>query len=464
MSIEQILAILIFAVMFIAIMSGKIHRFIPALVGAGCTAVLILALVDCGPQTLWHVLRPYDFFHGSWWFHQGAAEVSHGTSVCGGPEIGGVNWQTIVFIGGMMIMVEGLGAAGFFRWLCLFVAKLVNYKVVPILITFMLLSGFLSMFIDSITVLLFLAVVTIELARLLKFDPVPLIIAEIFAANVGGSATMSGDPPNIIIGTALGYTFTDFLVNTGPIAWICMGLTLVLFYFFFRKILSSRPADTTNGQSAYPQPHEAITNHRQFRISTAIFLVVVILLVTHAQSGLSVALIGVIAALLTLVTAPRHIGHIIRGLDWRTLLFFLGLFVTVGGLEATGVLEKLAELIADASGGEILIVIPFILWISAFASAIVDNIPFAATMVPVIKSLSVSQSLDLHPMAWTLALGTDIGGNATPIGASANVVGTAIAEKEGYPITWGRFCKYAIPSMLLAVALCNIYLIVRYAL
>lgn len=464
MSIEQILAILIFAVMFIAIMSGKIHRFIPALVGAAFTAVLILALVDCGPKALWHVLRPYDFFHASWWFHQGAAEVSHGASVCGGPEIGGVNWQTIVFIGGMMIMVEGLGAAGFFRWLCLFVARLVNYKVVPILVTFMLLSGFLSMFIDSITVLLFLAVVTIELARLLKFDPVPLIIAEIFAANVGGSATMSGDPPNIIIGTALGYTFTDFLVNTGPIAWICMGLTLVLFYFFFRKILSSPPADTTNGQASYPQPHEAITDHRQFRISTAIFLIVVILLVTHAQSGLSVALIGVIAAILTLVTAPRHIAHIIRGLDWRTLLFFLGLFVTVGGLEATGVLEKLAELIADASGGEILIVIPFILWISAFASAIVDNIPFAATMVPVIKSLSASQSLDLHPMAWTLALGTDIGGNATPIGASANVVGTAIAEKEGYPITWGRFCKYAIPSMLLAVALCNIYLIVRYAL
>jgi len=464
MNIEQILSILIFAVMFIAIMSGKIHRFIPALVGAGFTALLILALVDCGPKALWHVLRLYDFVDPSWWYHSGAAEVSHGTSVCGGPEIGGVNWQTIVFIAGMMIMVEGLGAAGFFRWLCLFVAKQVNYRVVPILVTFMLLSGFLSMFIDSITVLLFLAVVSIELARLLKFDPVPLIIAEIFAANVGGSATMSGDPPNIIIGTALGYTFTDFLVNTGPIAWIGMIVTLIMFYFLFRKVLSSQPAGEPGSQPSYPQPHEAITDHRQFRISTAIFIVAVVLLVTHAQSGLSVALIGVIAAALTLVTAPKHLKPIIRGMDWRTLVFFLGLFVTVGGLEATGVLEKLAELIGDASGGEIMIVIPFILWISAFASAIIDNIPFAATMVPVIRSLSVTQNLDLHPMAWSLALGTDIGGNGTPIGASANVVGTAIAEKEGYPITWGRFCKYALPAMLLTVALCNIYLIVRYAL
>jgi len=134
-------------------------------------------------------------------------------------ESHGVNWQTIIFIGGMMVMVESMGEVGFFRWLCFYVAKLVNYKVVPILITFMLLSGFLSMFIDSITVLLFLTTVVIELARMLKFDPIPMIIAMIFAANTGGSATMSGDPPNIIIGTALGYTFTDFVVNTGPIAW-----------------------------------------------------------------------------------------------------------------------------------------------------------------------------------------------------------------------------------------------------
>jgi len=465
MDLEQYLAIIIFAVMFIVIMSDKFHRYVPALAGAAVTSLLLLVALDSGPTNVWHVLRLYDFFEPSWWFHRGAAELHTGTSVNGGPEIGGVNWQTIVFIGGMMVMVEGLGAVGFFRWLCLWVARLVNYKIIPILITFMLLSGFLSMFIDSITVLLFLAVVTIELARLLKFDPVPLIMAEIFAANVGGSATMCGDPPNIIIGTALGYTFSDFAANTGPIAWIGMIFALAMFYLFFRKVLTRRTSDDANGEPThYPAPSEAITDRRQFKINTAIFLVIVVLLVTHAQSGMSVALIGVTAAALTLITARRdQLNHIVKGIDWRTLVFFFGLFVTVGGLEATGVLEKLANLIGDASGDNLMIVIPLILWISAIASAVVDNIPFAATMVPVIKNLSLTQGLNLDTMAWTLALGTDIGGNATPIGASANVVATAIAHKEGYHISWGRFCKYAIPAMIVVVGLCHLYLVLRYA-
>jgi Na+/H+ antiporter NhaD/arsenite permease-like protein len=464
MEFEQILAMIIFLVMFIAIMSGKLHRFIPALCGALLTGIMILAVVDGGPDKFWDVLRLGDFVDGGWWFGKHSAEAVHEAS--GAIEIGGVNWQTIVFIGGMMTMVEGLGAVGFFRWICFLVAKVVRYKVIPILVMFMLLSGFLSMFIDSITVLLFLSMVTIELSRLLKFDPVPMIIAEIFAANCGGAATMCGDPPNIIIGTALNYTFFDFFVNTGPIAWLGMIITLVMFYFFFRNVLS-KPFGVAPGESAeaerYPDPSEAIVNPTLFKINSAIFLLVVVLLVSHSATGMSVALIGVIAAALTLIAARGQIPHIIKGIDWRTLLFFFGLFVTVGGLEATGVLEKLAHFIEDASGGSINIVIPFILWISAIASAIVDNIPFAATMVPVIKSLSSTPGLSLPTMAWTLALGTDIGGNATPIGASANVVGTAIAEREGHPIGWGRFCKYTIPGMILVVGLCNLYLILRYA-
>jgi Na+/H+ antiporter NhaD/arsenite permease-like protein len=327
----------------------------------------------------------------------------------------------------------------------------------------MLLSGFMAMFIDSITVLLFMASVTIELARLLKFDPVPIIIAEIFAANTGGSATMCGDPPNIIIGTAFGYTFTDFAINTGPIAWIGMLLSLGFFYFCFRKILtSSRSPDSNTSLSRYPEPGEAIVNPRLFKINTGIFILVVILLVTHAQTGLSVALIGCIAAFLTLLAAAKRAPHLIKRLDWRTLLFFVGLFICVGGLEETGVLKMLAQYIGDVSGGSLILVVPIILWISAFASAIIDNIPFAATMVPVIASLSQSPALKLPTLSWALALGTDIGGNGTPIGASANVVGTAIAEREGYPISWGRFCKYAMPAMILVVALCHLLLVVRY--
>lgn len=452
LALDQILAVTIFLIMFIAIVVGKVHRFIPALIGAALTIIVVLLIILKSPEAVLHVLSLEQLGQFRFWI-PGQAHI----------ESYGVNWQTIIFIGGMMTMVEGLGAVGFFRWLCLYVAKKVKYQVVPILVIFMLLSGFLAMFIDSITVLLFLASVTIELARLLKFDPVPVIIAEIFAANCGGAATMCGDPPNIIIGTAFGYTFTDFAVNTGPIAWAGMLMTLGFFYLAFRKILtSSQQGNSDSLPNQYPEPRDAIIDPRLFKISTAIFIFVVILLITHAQTGLSVAIIGVIAAFLTLLATGRGALHIIRRVDWRTLLFFIGLFVCVGGLEETGVLKMLAAYIGDMSRGSILLVIPIILWVSAFASAIVDNIPFAATMVPVIRQLSQTQGWSLPTLAWTLALGADIGGNATPIGASANVVGTAIAEKEGYPISWGRFCKYAFPAMIMVVALCWLLLVVRY--
>ncbi|HEY91606.1 MAG TPA: ArsB/NhaD family transporter [Dehalococcoidia bacterium] len=446
--VSQIVAIVIFIVMFVAVISDKWHRFIPALVGAGFTIVVVFLIIMKSPESVFNVLSFGQLIEPAFWVPGDGHFESHG-----------INWQTVVFIGGMMVMVEGLGEVGFFRWLCLYVAKLVNYKVVPILIAFMLLSGFLAMFIDSITVMLFLATVTIELARLLKFDPVPIIIAEIFASNVGGSATMSGDPPNIIIGTAFGYSFFDFVTNTGVIAWIGMIAVVIFFYFAFRKALKESQGEVD--ESNYPDPSEAIVNPRAFGINTGIFAFVVLLIVTHAETGIAVSLIGVIAAALTLIAGYRKVGHLMKRVDWKTLLFFIGLFICVGGLEETGVLKILAEFIAEVSGGNLMIVIPLILWISAFASAIVDNIPFAATMIPVLRGLA-STGLPLPAMAWTLALGSDIGGNATPIGASANVVGTAVAAREGYPISWGRFCKYALPAMIIVVGMCWLYLTIRY--
>lgn len=451
---SQIGALAIFIAMFIAITTGKVPRYIPALIGGALTILIVFLIILREPQAVVRVLNFGQIGTAGFWYPGHTGEVSHG-----------VNWQTIIFIAGMMIMVEGLAVVGFFRWLCLYVARLVNYKVVPILVAFMLLSGFLSMFIDSITVMLFLATVTIELARLLKFNPVPIIIAEIFASNVGGSATMSGDPPNIIIGTSLGYSFLDFLRNTGIIAWVGMAVSLVFFYFVFRRQLaaSQEPSD---GHRQLPDLAQVITDHTHFFINTGIFLLVIVLLVTHAQSGISVATIGTIAAVLTLGFAAmkrtgRHI-RIVSQLDWQTLLFFFGLFVCVGGLEETGVLTTLAKFIGDAAGGSLALVLTIILWVSAFASAVIDNIPFAATMVPVIVNLSRASGFALPPQAWALALGTDIGGNGTPIGASANVVGMAIAEKAGYHISWGKYCKYALPAMILVVGVCWAYLILRY--
>ena len=451
MTLSQIAATAIFLLMFIAIIWGKVHRYIPAIVGGAMVLIVVFLGIERSPDLITRVLNMGQLWHFRFWF-PGTAHI----------ESSGINWQTIIFIGGMMVMVEGLGKVGFFRWLCLLVAKLVNYRVIPIFISFMLLSGFLAMFIDSITVLLFMASVTIELARLLKFDPVPVIIAEIFAANTGGSATMCGDPPNIIIGTAFGYTFFDFAMNTGPIAWSGMIVALLFFYLVCRRTLARIQNSNIDMSQKYPAPKDAITNSRLFKINTSIFLVVVILLITHAQTGISVALIGVIASVLVLGFAGKDASHILKGVDWKTLVFFIGLFVCVGGMEETGVLKILAEYIGNASGGNMALVVPIVLWLSAFASAIVDNIPFAATMVPVIRGLSETAGFSLHTLSWTLALGTDIGGNATPIGASANVVGAAIAEREGYPVSWVRFLKYSVPSTILLTALCWFYLSVRY--
>ncbi|MFH1647934.1 MAG: ArsB/NhaD family transporter [Chloroflexota bacterium] len=451
LSLSQVLAIVIFGLVLAVIISDRFPRYIPALVGGALMIFVVFLGVQRSPEAVWNVLNLAPL--GQWAFWVPGREHI---------ESYGVNWQTIIFIGGMMVMVAGMERVGFFRWICLYAARLVGCRVIPLLLSFMLISGFLSMFIDSITVLLFLSMVTIELARLLKFDPVPVIVAEIFAANTGGAATMSGDPPNIIIGTGLGYTFADFAVNTGIIAWVSMIFTLIYFYFIFRRSLK-QGTDPGEIMKVCPLPASAITDRRLFKIDIGIFILAVILIVTHAQTGLSIGLIGVIAAVLTLLTDVKDIKHVFKAVNWQALLFFLGLFICVGGLEETGVLEIIARFIGQASGGKITIAIPLILWISAFASAIVDNIPFAATMVPVIKELSVVGAMSLPTLAWALALGTDLGGNATPIGASANVVGTSIAHKEGYPISWGRFLKYAFPPTLIVVGISHAMLIWRYA-
>jgi Na+/H+ antiporter NhaD/arsenite permease-like protein len=446
--------------MFGVIMWGKIHRYIPALIGAALVIVVVFIIVMRDASLVVSTFNFGQLVQANFWY-PGHHPI----------ESKGVNWQTIIFIAGMMLMVEGLAKVGFFRWMCLYVARLVKFKTIPILIAFTVMSGFLSMFIDSITVMLFLASVSIEMARLLKFDPVPLIIAEIFASNVGGSATMSGDPPNIIIGTALGLSFVDFIENAGLIAWAGMIATVIFFYFAARKVLMKKlpaaagtSAPEGNESPVYPSPGEAIKSPFLFGIHVFIFLLTIILLVTHAQSGLSVAAIGIIAAALTLLAAGKDWLHIVKKLDWKTLLFFIGLFVTVGGLEHTGLLAALADYIGDISNGSTFIVLTIIIWLSAILSAFIDNIPFAATMVPVISNLAISSGIPIGPLAYTLALGTDIGGNGTPIGASANVVGTAIAEREGHPISWGRYCKYGVPSTIIVVALCWLLVIVKYVM
>ncbi|MDD5509233.1 MAG: SLC13 family permease [Dehalococcoidales bacterium] len=448
---SQIVTLCIFIGVFTFLIIGKVQRFIPVLIGAALTILVVFLGILRSPDTAIGVLNFAEIGRPTFWIAGHEPIMAHG-----------VNWQTIFFIGGMMVLVEGLRAVGFFRWLCLYTARMVNYRIIPISIVFMLLAGVMSMFIDSITVLLFMASVIIELARILKFDPVPLIIATIFAANVGGSATMAGDPPNIIIGTSLGYTFNDFVVNTGPIAWTGMAAAVGYFYWRLRRDYAHTAVISANTAETQLKPQDAIINHRLYKIQLAIFITVVFLIITHAQSGLSMAMIGIIAALATIAAMGKETPSIMKGVDWRTLLFFIGLFICVGGLEETGILHLIAGFIGTTSGGNPFTMITIILWGSACASAVVDNIPFAATMVPIIVRLSQATGVALPSLAWPLALGADIGGNATPIGASANVVGVAIAEKAGYRVSWGRFLKYSLPITIIVLSICMLMLVTRY--
>ena len=445
----QIMAVVIFLVMFLLIVTEKLERHVVTLLCGLLTLILVFGLGMHSMDAIVNTLNFKEIGTIDFWYHTG--ETSESSS--------GINWATIIFIAGMMIMVEGMGRVGFFRWLCIRIAKLVHYKTIFIFVTFMIMSAILSMFIDSITVILFLAAVTVELAQLLKFNPVPMILAEIFCANLGGSATMCGDPPNIIIGTSLGFSFADFITNTGVMAGLSLILAMLYFYLIFRKELSTGEAVD---ESVYPDPKEAITDRKGFIISCIIFLCAVVMLVTHAQTGLSVAFIGLFIAVVTLLAAGKEAMHLIKKVDYKTLVFFIGLFVVVGGLEQTGILEVIAGFIGQISGGNIRLMIAIIIWGSAIASAFIDNIPFAATMIPVIKSLAATQGVDLSVLAWTLSMGTDIGGSATPIGASANVVGTAVAAKEGYPIGWGKYCKVMAPATVLVVIISMVFIFVRY--
>ena len=433
--VAQILAVIIFLAMFVLIVLEVWERHIITLGCGMLTLVLVFGLGMHSMSAVLETLNLGSFFTSHFWYTAGqSAEASSG-----------INWETIVFVAGMMIMVEGMARVGFFRWLCMRLAKMVKYKVVPLFVTFMVLSGILAMFIDSITVILFLAAVTIELSQLLKFNPVPMILAEVFCANLGGSATMCGDPPNIIIGTSLGYSFTDFLTNTGVIAGISLVVVVLYFYLVFHKELRASEAAAAGSNQTYPDPSEAITDKKGFIISTVIFLCAVVLLVTHAQTGLTVSCIGVFISIVTLIAAGKDALKLIRQIDYKTLLFFI-----------------MANFIGDISNGNLMLMIAIILWISAIASAFVDNIPFAATMIPIISSLSAAQSVDLSILAWALAMGTDIGGSATPIGASANVVGIATAAKAGHMIKWGKYCKVMAPATIIVVGISMLMIYARY--
>ncbi len=420
----KILAVAIFAITYGLIMSNKIDRTIAALAGA---VMLYLFGVLKGEQILEKI-----------------------------------NWEALGLIFGMFVLVGALRESGFFRWIGLKTLKAAKFNVIRIFLLFSILAVFLSAFMDSITVLLFMSSLTIEVCAMMGINPIAFIVSEICSANIGGSATMIGDPPNIIIGTGCGLSFTDFVLNTGLVAVAVFAVNIIFFYFWYKRELKSAKVKDVKELEKL-NPDDAIKDLHLMKAGLAALAIAVALLVMHSTLHIPIAFIGLFGASIILITGGRKMPEVIEKLDWLTLIFFACLFIVVGGLEETGVLAMVASYMAKMGGGPVVIIM-LLLWASAFISAFVDNVPFAATMVPIIKDLAANPALGLPlpTMSWALALGTDIGGNATPIGASANVVGLAVAEKSGFRVSWGYYCKVGFASMAVAIAVCALVVWLRY--
>jgi Na+/H+ antiporter NhaD/arsenite permease-like protein len=379
-----------------------------------------------------------------------------------------VNWETIGLLLGMFIIAVVLSDAGFFSYLAFVLAKKLNYNPQTMLIVFPLLAGLLAAFIDSITVMLFLAALTIEIAKILRFDPVPLVVAEVVIANTGGASTLIGDPPNVILGTQLGFGFNEFVVNNGPIAVVAALLSVGVLFLMQRNAVTPSAEIDTSVLSAI-RPERTITNKRMLRLGLGALFLAVVLLITHGyiqqvyHIPITVALAALIPAFVLLLFGGRDTEAVLKKVDYDVLLFFIGLFIIVGGLEKTGVIGMFANGLVSFAAGNNAVLLSVLLWGSGFASGVVDNVPFALTMSYVIRDMSfVPSILATSMMVWAVSLGTDIGGNLTPIGASANVIAYSSLEKHGTRMGWVRWIKIAAPPTLVALVLCNLLLYVKY--
>ena len=376
-----------------------------------------------------------------------------------------VAWEALGLIFGMFILVAALTESGFFRWVGLHALQAAHYRPPRIFVLFCGLAAVLAAFMDSLTVMIFMASMTMEVCRVLGLRPTPFLIGQITSANIGGAATMVGDPPNVIIGTSLNLGFLDFAANTGFIALFVFATNLGFFYLHFRRTATRIPTASTPTSSADGgalNPFSAVKDVRLMRISLVAFAFTVTLLVLHQVLDVVVAFVALLGATFVLILGGRDMPELVSKIDWHTLLFLGGLFVIVGGLEKTGALHDVAQGLGGLAGGNRALLLTLLLWPAALLSTVLDNVPFTAAMVPVIRDLAATQGVPIGPLAWTLAMGVDVGGNATPIGAAANVVGLAVAEKGGLHVRWREYLSVAVPATVVSIVVVNLLLVLRY--
>lgn len=440
----QYLAGALFIIAYAVIASEKIHKTKVALVGA--TLMLLLRIV-----------------------HQ---DVAFGEA----DVPSAVDWNTIFLLIGMMIIVAVMRRTGVYGWLAIKAAKLSQGRAMPMIFLFSGITALLSAMLDNVTTVLLIAPVTILIAETLGISPIPLLICEILASNIGGTATLVGDPPNIMIGSAADLGFMTFLVNLTPPVIIIFPAYVFTVKFMFEKDLTV-PEEKRREIEELDEA-KSITDWPLLKRSLLFLGLTFLGFMVHEYVHLEPATMALMGASLLLLFAQVKVEEVLREVEWPTIFFFIGLFVMVGGLEQVGIIRMLSQKTLDFSQGNFKMLAIIIMWFSAFASAIVDNIPFVATMNPLLidmahelqaqgvlvadAGMSILKTPPMLALWWSLALGACLGGNGTIIGASANVVVAGIAEQNGYPIHFMKYLRYGLPLMIESIVIAMIYVYFRY--
>jgi Na+/H+ antiporter NhaD/arsenite permease-like protein len=374
----------------------------------------------------------------------------------------GIDLNVIFLLAGMMVLAGIVRRTGVFGWMAVRAARLASADPYRVLVVMTIVTALASAFLDNVTTVVLIGPVTLFLAAGLGMNPLPLIISEILASNIGGAATLIGDPPNILIGSAAGLDFNAFLFNLAPLMIILLVLYLIAARWIFRGQLG---ADVERSRTLLAlDEREMIVDPRLLRRSLVVLGLTLVGFVLHGPLGYepaTVALTGAVALMLVTRQDPREV---LREVEWPTLFFFIGLFMLVTGIIQIGVVEAAAGVVADLTGGALAGTAVLVMWFSAGASAVIDNIPYAATMTPLVQQLAAGQGHHGDVLWWALAIGTDLGGNATIIGASANVVLAALSDREGHRISFGTYLRYGLPITFASILVSTAYLWLRYLL
>ena len=417
-----LLALIVFIASFIGILSNKIHRTI--VVWIGCIAMLIIG-------RYYNVLNESNFFSF-------------------------IDFNVIGLLLGMMIMVAILEFSGFFEFAAVKVAKISKGKKWLLLVLLGTLTTLISLVVDNTTAIIIIAPLTIKIADRLNISAIPLLMGEALLSNIGGVATLIGDPPNIMIGSAANFSFNSFIIHLGLPVFIAWLITLICMRFFYKGF---RNRERIKEEILDINEWDLVKNKKMMYLSLSILTLTIALFVLNDFFlHLHVATIGLIGAGLSLAINLPEIGEVTKNIEWSVLLFFAGLFILVGSIEKLGVLRVIGEGLLNISGGNIIYAAILILWVSAFVSSIIDNVPFTAAMIPVIKEMG-GYGIPTTPLFWALALGVGFGGNGTPVGSTAGVVTVSLSEKTRHAISTKEWLRVGTPVMILTCGVSTIFLL-----